>query len=175
MFEQYKSTRFLPVTQTAINTNGTEPTQQPWSHNGAYTRGANSLITWMSQLGRHQEPKLTVAKEPLKKNGRGPFPSKIIEESRRATSGCLGMNHVIVLNCWTHALLPFPTPATSSQGHCPNLFILSRPPVCTCQGQWRKKTRNESLIPLKNPWLSFPPFFPAFFFFSGHDRWLAGF
>lgn len=110
-----------------------------------------------------------------KKNGRGPFPSKVIAESRRATSGCLGMNHVIVLNWWTHALLPFPTPATSSQGHCPNLFILSRPPVCTCQGQWRKKTRNESLETLKNLWLSYPPFFPSFFFFSGHDMWLAGF
>ena len=118
----------------------------------------------MSQLGRHHRPKLTVAKEPLKKNGRGPFPSKVIAESQRATSGCLGMNQVIVLNCWTHALLPFPTPTTSSQGHCPNLFILSRPPVCTCQCQWWKKTRNESLKTLKNPWLSFPPFFPSFFF-----------
>ena len=45
VFEQNKSTRFLPVTQTAINTSGTAyPTQQLTSHNGAHAAGLRRSV-----------------------------------------------------------------------------------------------------------------------------------
>lgn len=136
MFEQYKSTRFLPVTQTAINTSGTAPhATAPVRQWGSHTRGQDvqfsDNMNVQSQLGRHQQPKLTVAKEPLKKNGKASFPSKAIAECKGATSGCLGMNHVIVLKSWAHTQLPFPATPTCSQGCCP-IDLSYQSHLCWC-------------------------------------------
>lgn len=123
---------------------------------GLNTRGAetfSSLITWMSQLGRHQQPTLTVAKEPLrKKNGRVPFPSKVIAEGDRATSGRLGMNHVIVLRSQAQALVPFPSPTTCSQGCClldlsyqGHLCLYISMPVTEENKEWGLKKNHKNL------------------------------
>ena len=149
MFEQHKSTRFLPVTQTAINTSGTAPqATAPVRQWGSHTRGQDvrfsDNMNVRAQLGRHQQPKLTVAKEPLKRNGKASFPSKAIAGCKGATSGCLGMNHRTVLRNWAHSRLPFPLPPQPAPKDFVLLISLTKATcVGACLCQCAKKTRDE--------------------------------